>query len=199
LAPTGEELVERLARGEPDAIAALHAAYAPYLRAVVRRQIGEQLRSKLDTSDVLQSVWVQLLRHIGRDGWKPASESELRALLVTIARRRLANRARHHARSLAAERAAEGGWEAVPDLPRARPSQLVQADELWDRLVAACPAEHRAVLTLRRDGLTMDEIAARTGLHEGSVRRILRRLYCDLAVQDGATPPEAAAGGEPEI
>ncbi|MBN9518861.1 sigma-70 family RNA polymerase sigma factor [bacterium] len=196
MVPTGDELVERLARGEPDAVAALHAAYAPYLRAVVHRQLADQLRAKFDTSDVLQSVWVQLLRQLGRDGWKPTSEGELRALLVTIARRRLANRARRHARSLAAERPAEGGWEAVPDVPRARPSQLAQADELWDHLLTACPAEHRGVLTLRRDGLTMDEIAARTGLHEGSVRRILRRLYCDLAVRGDSAAPNPAAGDE---
>jgi RNA polymerase sigma-70 factor (ECF subfamily) len=46
---------------------------------------------------------------------------------------------------------------------------------------------------LKREGLPLTEIAARTGLHEGSVRRILRRLSRDLAMQsdnaDAPNPP----------
>jgi RNA polymerase sigma-70 factor (ECF subfamily) len=52
-------------------------------------------------------------------------------------------------------------------------------------MLQLCPPEHRAVLCLRRDGLPLAEIAARTGLHEGSVRRILRRLVRELALEDG--------------
>jgi RNA polymerase sigma-70 factor (ECF subfamily) len=44
-----------------------------------------------------------------------------------------------------------------------------------------CPPEHREVLRLKREGATSAEIAARTGLHEGSVRRILCTLARRLA------------------
>jgi RNA polymerase sigma-70 factor (ECF subfamily) len=192
MTPADDDLVDRLARGDADAVAALHAAYAPYLRAVVRRHLSDRLRTRLDSVDVVQSVWVQVLQQLGRDGWKPGTEPQLRALLATIARRRLANRARQNARGLAAERPTPDGLDAVPDVPRPRPSQVVQADELWDRVLAACPPEHREIVHLRRDGLTLDEIAARTGLHEGSVRRIIRRLCSDLALRDD--PPNRPAG-----
>ncbi|HEX4611242.1 MAG TPA: sigma-70 family RNA polymerase sigma factor [Urbifossiella sp.] len=198
MAPTGEELFDRLNRGEADAVAALHAAYGSYLRAVVRRQLAARLRTKFDSADVVQSVWVQVLQQLGRDGWKPESEPQLRALLATIARRRLANRARHHGRGLAAERPADDGWDAVPDAPRARPSEVAQADELWDRMLGALRPEHRELLVLRREGLSLEEIAARTGLHEGSVRRILRRLFSDLALRDDPPAPEAAAADLPQ-
>src|SRR5436190_1174477 len=72
-----------------------------------------------------------------------------------------------------------------------RPSEVAQANDLWDRLLALCPPEHHAILRLRRDGLPLEEIAARTGLHEGSVRRILRRLARELAL---AEEPLAAGG-----
>ena len=52
--------------------------------------------------------------------------------------------------------------------------------------------EHHPVLVLRREGWPLAEIAARTGLHEGSVRRILRRLARELAL-GGEPSPETGA------
>jgi DNA-binding CsgD family transcriptional regulator len=48
-------------------------------------------------------------------------------------------------------------------------------------MVARCPAEHRPILGLRRQGYSLAEIAQRTGLHPDSVRRILRTLARQLA------------------
>ena len=64
-----DELIDRLARGDMQAAGALFDAYAPYLRALVRRQLSDQLRAKFDSADVVQSVWVQVVRRLGRDGW----------------------------------------------------------------------------------------------------------------------------------
>jgi RNA polymerase sigma-70 factor (ECF subfamily) len=70
----------------------------------------------------------------------------------------------------------------------------VAADELWQRMLALCPPGHHQLLHLRKQGLTLDEIARRTGLHEGSVRRILRRLSRQLAL--GQEPILYPAGEE---
>ena len=51
--------------------------------------------------------------------------------------------------------------------------------------------DHHELLRLKRQGLPLQEIAARTGLHEGSVRRILRQLARQLAL--GPTPPDPDA------
>ena len=48
---------------------------------------------------------------------------------------------------------------------------------------------HRA--ELRRQGLPLTEVAARTGFHEGSVRRILRRLASELAIRPRTTPTDS--------
>jgi DNA-directed RNA polymerase specialized sigma24 family protein len=52
----------------------------------------------------------------------------------------------------------------------------VQAEELWEQMLALCPPAHQNLLRLKRAGVPLAEIAARTGLHPGSVRRILRNL-----------------------
>jgi DNA-directed RNA polymerase specialized sigma24 family protein len=67
--------------------------------------------------------------------------------------------------------------------PQPQPSELAQAADLWERIVAQCPPEHRALLGLRRQGYALVEIAERTGLHPDSVRRILRTLARRLAFE----------------
>ena len=192
--PPADALIDQLARGDMRAAGALFDAYAPYLRALVRRQLSDQLRAKFDSADVVQSVWVQVVRRLGRDGWSVDDEARLRGLLATIARRRLLTRVRQLSAGVAAEKAGPDEAEAVPDDGRPRPSEEVQAQELWTTMLDLCPPEHHPVLILRREGLPLAEIAARTGLHEGSVRRILRRLARELALR--AEP--LAADADPE-
>lgn len=182
-----EELLTQLSRGDVEAAGVLFTTYAPYLRALVRRQISDRLRNKFDSADVVQSVWVQVVRQLGRDGWTVDDESRLRALLAVIARRRLLTRVRQLDGDPALD--ALPGSDAEDQSPR--PSEVAQADDLWDRMLELCPPDHHAVLHLRREGLQLTEIAARTGLHEGSVRRILRRLSRELALQEEPISVEA--------
>jgi len=180
-ADSGDDLLARLSRGEADAAEQLFAAYAPFLRAVVRCQLSSQLRGKLDSADVVQSVWVQVVRRLGQDGWQVKDENQLKALLATIARRRLITRVRQFDRSPDID--PESGLEAMPDSRHSRASEIAQANDLWEQMLDLCPPDHHPILTLRREGHSLDEIATRTGLHEGSVRRIIRRLSRDLAMR----------------
>ena len=68
-APELRDALGQLSPGELEVAEALFQAYSPYLRAIVRRQLSDRLRSRFDPSDVVQSVWVQVVRQLGRDGW----------------------------------------------------------------------------------------------------------------------------------
>jgi len=138
---------------------------------------------------VVQSVWVQVVRQLGQDGWQVKDENQLKALLATIARRRAITRARQIERS--PDQNSQSGLEDMPDIRHPRASEVAQANDLWEQLLDLCPPDHHPVLTLRREGHSLDEIASRTGLHEGSVRRIIRRLSRDLAMRTEA--PKAPA------
>ncbi|MBN9119323.1 MAG: sigma-70 family RNA polymerase sigma factor [Planctomycetes bacterium] len=176
-----EDVLARVSRGDVTVAEQLHAAYAAYVRAIVRRRLSAHLRAKFDSADVAQSVWAQVVRRV-EAGWRVDTEADLRAMLAVIARRRAATRARGEPRP------AEHGGTALAAAParhQPTPSQVVRAADLWERMLQLCAPEHREVLRLRRDGLPLAEVAARTGLHEGSVRRILRRLFRELAL-DGA-------------
>src|SRR5436190_12981123 len=125
-----DDLIDKLARGDMQAAGALFDAYAPYLRALVRRQVSDQLRAKFDSADVVQSVWVQVVRQLGRDGWSIEDEARLRGLLATIARRRLLTRVRKHANDLAPDQPREAEVETVPEHRCPRPRSEEHTSEL---------------------------------------------------------------------
>jgi RNA polymerase sigma-70 factor (ECF subfamily) len=196
---TGEpldRLLDRLQDGDEAAAGQIVADYEPYLRLVVRRCLPDRLRAKFDSLDVVQSVWVHVLHALRGRAWQVADREHLRALLVTVARRRLVSRYRHHRAAAERERPGDDSLEWLPEPREPRPSEVAVADELWQRMLALCPPEHHDLLRLRREGLLLHEIAERTGMHEGSVRRVLRRLARQLAL--GREPLAAAEAREGE-
>lgn len=189
-------LLDCLRRGDDAAVEAIVTDYEPYLRMLVRRSLPAPLRAKFDSLDVVQSVWVHVLLGL-RDGvWEVPDRERLRALLVTVARRRLVSRYRHHRSAVEREEPGGADLEGLPARREPQPSEVAQAGELWDRMLALCPPEHHQLLRLRRQGLLLHEIAARTGMHEGSVRRVLRQLARQLALQrEPLAGPDTEAGG----
>src|SRR5262249_4036105 len=146
--------------------------YEPYLRKVVRHGLSDRLRAKFDSTDVVQSVWVQVLPGLRNGAWTVADRACLRSLLATIARRRLISHYRRHKAAIERKELAVHDLGTLPQSRVPPPSETARAAELWQRMLAACPAEHHELLCLRRQGLTMQEIADRMDLHEGSVRRM---------------------------
>jgi len=187
--PALDRLLERLCSGDAAAAEQAFLEYEPYLRQVVRRLLPQRLRAKFDSADIVQSAWGDLLRGFRTGGWRFESANQLRAFLVRAARNRFIDRYRQQ--DLAARREEALDVRHLGQVPAARqatPSAEAQADDLWRRLLALCPPEYRPVLLLKQEGLAADEIAARTGLHPGSVRRILRQLACQLAEAPPTVP-----------
>jgi RNA polymerase sigma-70 factor (ECF subfamily) len=189
-----DRLIERLNDGDVAAAERAFLAYEPYLRMAVRRRMSGSLRSKLDSIDIVQSVWADLLCGFQEAGRKFRDRSHLRAFLIRVTRNRLIDRRRHYHRALVHEQSLAA--TASGDLPcsnQPRPSEIAQGQELWQRMLAICPPAHRDILRHKRQGLALSEIASRAGLHEGSVRRILYDLSRRLARARGRDddPPGA--------
>ncbi len=177
-------LLEKLTRGDAQAAGRVFLMYEPYLRMVVRRHLSPALRAKFDSLDIVQSVWADVLKGFRTAGWKFASAAHLRRFLVRLTRHRFIDRLRQHRLAVAREISlSDGGWDEHLLAQTASPSDIAQGEELWQKLLTLCPPEHREVLRLKREGAFSAEIAARTGLHEGSVRRILCNLSRRLAQQ----------------
>jgi RNA polymerase sigma factor (sigma-70 family) len=175
-----EILLQQLTVGDTEAAERVFTAYAPYLRMVVRRQLTPALRAKFDSIDIVQSVWADLLRGFQDGDWRFANPQQLRAFLLTVTRNRLVDRVRQQQTPLRRETPMDVvDLEALPWRSPEQAGAQLEADELWQRLLALCAPRHRELLELKRQGLAVAEIADRTGFNPGSVRRIL----CDLAAR----------------
>jgi RNA polymerase sigma factor (sigma-70 family) len=190
--PPLDGLIEKLSQGDPAAAEQAFRTYEPYLRLVVRRQLPAWLRPKFDSVDVVQSVWADLIEGFRDAGWHFADADHLRAFLVKVTRNRFIDRLRQHEQARDHEQPLyESSVSHGVSAPDPRPSEVAQAEDLWEQMLALCPPSHQEILRLKREGLALDEIAAQAGLHPSSVRRILYDLARRLAARrlDGARGP----------
>src|SRR5688572_13627158 len=177
-----DALLEKLNSGDDAAAEAAFVAYEPYLRKVVRRLLPAELRSKFDSIDIVQSVYGDVLIAFRARGMRFSTAAQLRAFLIRATRNRFIDRVRQNQTAARLEQPlGVTEPERIAPSPQPRPSEAVAAEELWERLLALCPPQHHELLQLRRRGASAGEIAARMGMHEGSVRRVLRDLSIRLA------------------
>ena len=186
-----EVLLEKLCAGDEVAAAQTFRTYEPVLRMVIRRQLSAGLRAKFDSIDVVQSVWADLLNGFRQQQWQFQNANQLRAFLVTAVRNRFSDRYRTHRTSLEREQPLGGiRLEEHCLSVQPTPSEMVQASDIWERLMELCPPQHKQLLELKRQGVSTPEIVAKTGLHEGSIRRILRMLHRQLDVAERSAGTE---------
>jgi RNA polymerase sigma-70 factor (ECF subfamily) len=181
-----ETLLDKMRAGDFQAAEQLFVAYEPQLRLIARRQLSRRLRAKFDSLDVVQSVWTRALREFRDRGCDMSSTAHLRNFFIRVTRNCFTDRLRHYRTALAAEQPltdASGAGAVASGQPR--PSEIAQANELWQTMLAICPPQHHEVLQLKRQGFKLAAIAAHTGLHQDSVRRILRQLARQLACATG--------------
>ncbi len=183
-----DELLKRLCDGDTAAAERVFVEFEPYLRKAVRRHLPAQLRSKFDSADIVQSVWVSLLRGFRESGWRFKDADQLRGFLFVATRNRVIDRVRMYRKTVSREEPLGEYVQRHPlTSPQPRPSEIAQARDVWERLLACCPPEYHRMLRLRQQGHTFVEISAQIGLHPDSVRRILRMLARQLAFGNATT------------
>jgi RNA polymerase sigma factor (sigma-70 family) len=169
-----EALLARLNAGDEAAVEQLFVAFEPYMRMVIRRRIVGSLRAKFDSSDIVQSVWADVVANLRETKWKFETIDQFRAFLLKMTRNRFIDRLRRNRPSL--ERNVALPYDRSDALPADRCPRISEnfyADELWQQMLHACPSAHYELLNLKRQGASIAEIAQRSNLHESSVRRIL--------------------------
>jgi RNA polymerase sigma factor (sigma-70 family) len=168
----GDPLLAGLNAGDPRAAADAFVEFEPYLRMVIRRQVAHSVRAKFDSTDIVQSVWADVVDGLRHLKWTFQQREQLRAFLVKMTRNRLIDRLRQQRGALVHEVALEQN-ETLAVATASSVSEDFYAAELWDQMLDICPPTHCRVLELKRGGASLSEIAAQTGLHQSSVRRIL--------------------------
>jgi RNA polymerase sigma factor (sigma-70 family) len=182
-----DSLLEKLWTGDPTAVESVFTTFEPYLRMVVRKKLPTRLRAKFDSIDVVQSVWADALRGFRENRWQFSDEAHLRAFLVKLIHNRFIDHIRRHRTAAAREQSlSDMVVDAEPASPLPTASEVVQADELSRRMLTLCTPAHREIVRLRMGGLSVSEIAAKFGMHVGSVHRIFHALACRVATEHGS-------------
>ena len=162
-----------------------HACYPKVIR-VVRRRLNRPMRSLYDSTDFASDVMKSLAANLDRLDF-PSIES-LIAFLTHAAEQRVIDEYRRlhtQKRDMSRERAIVGGFRSdrqelgiVSNDPTA--SQLAQAREILELLLAREDERERKVIDLRRQGYSNAEIAYRTGWNIRKVQRFLKDLRDSL-------------------
>ena len=174
-------LLELARHGDDQATSAILGAFEAEVRVMVRARLPKALRRRFETMDFVQAVWQSVFAGRGRVA-EFANTGHFRGYLAGVARNKVFEEFRRNTRTRKFDMSREeplyvrrGGQDAPRELPSMGPtaSQVVQADECWDRLLDGPSPEDAEILRLRRSGLTLDAIAEQVGLSEKSVRRVL--------------------------
>lgn len=200
--PPVERLLDQARGGDGAALGLLLQRYHNYLSLLARVQIGRRIQAKVDVSDVLQDVSLEVHRRIG--GFRGGSEGEFLAWMRQILGGVLADQIRRYLgakrrdvrleRELGEDldrssRAMAGPLAAVGSSPSARASRREQAVILADA-INGLPPDYREVIILRQlEGLSFPEVAERMARTQDSVKnlwaRALARLRRGLEALDG--------------
>jgi RNA polymerase sigma-70 factor (subfamily 1) len=191
------ELLSKARAGESEALGELCALYRNYLRMVVRTGMGPRLRERVEMSDVVQEVLVEVVRQFPQ--FTGQNEAALVGWLRRLVGQKLADLGRYHSRAKRAGASTavpldapvydasgghRGGDESARLLDRlalsqTSPSQAASRREqivlLADALAALPLIEADVLWVYFSENLSFEAIGERVGLSRKSIRGIWAR------------------------
>ncbi|GIW86113.1 MAG: hypothetical protein KatS3mg108_0437 [Isosphaeraceae bacterium] len=180
-----QALIDRARAGDGSALERLLEAFEPDVRAMVRGQLPRALRPRFDSMDFVQEVWRALLEQPIGQGPGYQGAARFRGYLAGVVRNKVYEEYRRRTRSQKDNLAREEplfverqGRTEVREVAAAdaTPSEEFHARDCLDRLLAGGSAVEARIVEWRRQGRTLEEIAAGLGIHERTVRRLLEGL-----------------------
>ena len=161
--------------------------YRGYLKVLAQAQSREELRGKVDASDLVQQTLLKA--HEARAQFRGATGPELAAWLRKILAHTLSNTARdlHRGkRRVSSERSLDDcieqsscrleAWLGAPDpSPSLRAARNEQILSLSDALAGLPEPQREALLLKHCEGLTLNQIAQKMGRTSAAVASLLRR------------------------
>ncbi len=178
------DLVHKAQRGDADALDRLFARYYERLRRAVRARIGEKLRRRLETEDILQPTFAKAFQNFDR--FEMRHEGSLLHWLAEYAKRQILDAVdRENAGKRAPAKPLQpiDGSSDVPAMqvpdPATAPIDRAargERDHAIEQCLDQLPEHYRTVIVLRSfDGLEWTEVAARMGKNTDSAARELHK------------------------
>jgi RNA polymerase sigma factor (sigma-70 family) len=176
------DLLSRARAGDEAAIRDFLSRFEQEVTTMVRSRLPRRLRTQFDSTDFVQAVWKSLLVESGHDSRDFEDVEHFRGFLYGMVRNKVSEQQRRLTKTAKYDLAREerlyirrGDRDVAREVvsPEPSPSQAVQANDRMAQLTAGKSPREIEILMLRRQGLTLLEIAERTGINERSVRRVI--------------------------
>jgi RNA polymerase sigma factor (sigma-70 family) len=180
----GEDLskvLEEAQNGNQMAWETLFNKCYPKVRRVVRRKLNRSMRSLYDSTDFASDVMGNLVANIDR--LKFPSVDSLLAFLAHVAEQKVIDEHRRQhtlKRDVTRDQSiSTSGTDQGPIQLRSggpTPSQVAQAHEVEERLMARTDQTERTIIELKQLGYSNSDIAEQTGWDVRKVQRFLKKL-----------------------
>ena len=170
-------LVFRAKEGDTEAFESLYRLYAMRLEDAVRKTVGERLKARVESDDLIQSVWKDLLPDIRRFEYR-GPDSFFRWFSVKL-KRKIQDKAKYFARKKrATDKEVNRSCGALPskDPTPSEAAMRRESVELLMSLLDQLPDPQRQTLVYRlRDDMEFEEIAAAMEKSADAVRKLYAR------------------------
>jgi RNA polymerase sigma-70 factor (ECF subfamily) len=170
--PDDYELMIRIARREPGALALLYDRHGALVYTIGLRMLRDRSETEEFVSDVFLEIWRRPERY-------DANRAAPITYLVTIARSRAIDRQRSAAFRATNRNTPDDVIKGLPSLQDGDPSQQASQEERCQQVRAAVgqldPAQRQVVEMAFFDGLTHSQIAAKLGKPLGTVKTFIRQ------------------------
>lgn len=189
------ELIRRVRAGDEQAAADLVGKYEREVRREVRMRLrlrDTRLRRVFDSMDIVQSVLQSFFVRVAAGQYDLDAPDQLRALLVTMARVKLAEQVRLQQRQKRDVRRVEGEPVDHQVDDAAGPSRVVAGKELLREVRERLSADECRMAELRSEGRTWVEIATDLGgspdARRKQMNRAIDRVVVELGLESRSRP-----------
>lgn len=182
-----DALLAAARRGDDVALGQICEQVWGYLRLVADRELGDELRGKLDASDIVQQALLDAQQDL-RD-FRGSNEPQLRAWLVKLVRHNLVDEGRRYRNTQRRDLSREVSLDAsimpmeIAGSDRTASSIIRrrETDLELERAVAKLSARRQRLLQLRHlQGMSFAEIGHEFGISEVAARQLWARTVNEL-------------------
>ena len=185
-----QRLTAGLRSGDDQVLREFYDRYFSGLCRIADRQLLTGLRRRFDAEDVVQSALRTFFRRTTAGQFELADADRLWRLLCAVTLNKVREKARYHLRQrrgIDQEQMATVSRTASLDTPSDHvpdrgpsPAEAAEFADAFQQVLSVMDDEERQVVDLKLQDCTNDEVAARMGISERTVRRILKRIEARL-------------------
>ncbi len=175
-------LLDRYRQGDDSAATELYERYAPRLYAATAYRLRRYLASRVDTEDILQSVFRSFFSRVADGQYLVESDQELWKLLFVITLNKIRSAGAHH-RAHKRNVFNSDNAEELEMTPCRHDEAALSFQELRllvGELLERLPKFHQEIVKLRLEGYKVNEITEATHCAKRTVERILQDFRREL-------------------